>query len=42
MRRNNSKKVDLTIDEVDKEKKQLDESDIRDVVVKAIKEKSVN
>tara|TARA_B100000424_G_C22931918_1_gene495744 strand:- start:850 stop:1743 length:894 start_codon:yes stop_codon:yes gene_type:complete len=42
VRRNNSKKVDLTIDEVDKEKKQLDESDIRDVVVKAIKEKSVN
>lgn len=42
VRRNNSKKVDLTIDEVDKEKKQLDESDIRDVVVKAIKEKSIN
>lgn len=38
----NSKKVELTIEDIEREKKKMNESEVRDVVVKAIKEKSVN
>lgn len=42
VKRMNSKNVELTIAEVERESKKMDESDVRDVVVKAIKEKSLN
>jgi hypothetical protein len=42
VKRMNSKNVELTIAEVERESKKMEESDVRDVVVKAIKEKSLN
>jgi len=38
----NNKHVKLNINEIEAEKKKMDESEVRDVVVKAIKNKSVN
>jgi len=38
----NSKRVELQIEDINKGNKSMGESDVRDVVVKAIKEKSVN
>ena len=38
----NSKRVELQIEDIEKGNKSMGESDVRDVVVKAIKEKSVN